>query len=85
VYILNHPSAQPTPDTPNPYITIPPFILNIDRDPNNILFDNLQTSSASRRWVKQYVEAVDGALIPKHLIATMSEDDLERFGLTIEK
>jgi len=85
VYILNHPSAQPTPDTPNPYITIPPFILNIDRDPNNILFDNLQTSDTSRRWAGQYVEAANGALIPKHLIATMSEDDLKRFGLTIEK
>ena len=31
------------------------------------------------------VVAANGALIPKHLITAMSEDDLERFGLTIEK
>jgi hypothetical protein len=86
VYILNHPSAQPTPDTPNPYITIPPYILNIDGDPNNILFENLKTSDTSRRWANsKYVEAANGALVPKHLLATMSEDDLERFGLTIEE
>jgi hypothetical protein len=82
VYILNHPGAQPTPDAPNPYIAIPPFILNIDGDPNNIVFENLKASKASRRWAGQYVEAANGALIPKHLLAAMSEDDLKRFGIT---
>jgi hypothetical protein len=28
------------------------------------------------------VEAANGALIPKHLLAAMSEDDLKRFGIT---
>jgi hypothetical protein len=83
VYILNHVSARPTPDTPNPYITIPPFILNIDGDPNNIVFENLKASNTSRRWAgkSKYVEATNGALIPKHLIATMGEADLKRFGV----
>jgi hypothetical protein len=87
VYILNHPSARPTPDTPNPYITIPPYILPKDGDPDNILFENLKASNTSGRWAKhhKYVETENGALIPKHLIAAMGKDDRERFGLTIEE
>jgi len=84
VYILNHPSARPTPDAPNPYITIPPFILNIDGDPNNILFENLKASNTSRRWQgarSRFVEADNGALIPKHLIATMGPEERKRFGV----
>jgi hypothetical protein len=81
VYILNHPSARPTPEVPNPFVTIPPFILNIDRDPNNILFENLKTSYKSRRWKSKYVVAASGALIPTHLVAIMGPDDFERFGL----
>lgn len=84
VYILNHASARPTPDTPNPYITIPPFILNIDGDPNNILFENLRASNTSRRWQgarSRFVEADNGALIPKHLLAVMTADERERFGV----
>jgi hypothetical protein len=84
VYILNHSSARPTPDTPDPFVTIPPFILNRDGDPNNILYGNLKASNVSRRWAGQYVEAKSGALIPKHLIAAMGPEDLKRFGVVLD-
>lgn len=82
VYILNHPDAAPTPDNGNPFFALPAFILNHDGDATNIAYPNLRAATSSRRWSQtQYVEARNGALIPKHLMAMMSEEDMRRAGV----
>lgn len=85
VYILNHPDARPTPTNHDPHITLPPIIRNIDRDPNNILIENLEGAETSRRWDHRHVRADNGTLVSLNLLSTMTDDDLERLGLTFNK
>jgi hypothetical protein len=82
VYALHHPGAQPTPTNPDPCITLPRFILNLDRNPRNILIENLEGAEASRRWEHRQVRADNGTIVPVNLFSTMTEDDFARLGLT---
>lgn len=80
VYIMHHPDARPTPTNPDPHITLPPFIRNIDHDGTNILIENLQGAESTRRWSAHGVTG--SVFIPKHLLDVMTEDDFIRLGLT---
>lgn len=85
VYIITHPDSVPTPDNPDPAITLPRYLLNIDNDPTNIKAENLKPSKVSRRWAdnysKNYIEAPEGFLVPRHMLSVMTEDDLNRLGI----
>lgn len=93
VYILHHPDARGTVWDANPPITLPMYLLPRDGNPNNITIENLKPSSVSGRWTNtnrnprlsnEYVEAPDGTLVPKHLIAIMTPEQLEQYGLTAD-
>ena len=45
----------------------------------NILIENLRPSDATRRWGKALTSS--GAFVPKHLLDTMSKDDMDRLGI----
>jgi hypothetical protein len=80
VYIMHHPDAHPTPTNPDPRITLPPVIRNVDSIPTNILIENLKGAETSRRWCTH--GGTGSVLIPKHLLDVMTEDDFIRLGLT---
>lgn len=80
VYILHQHTRLVTPDEPNPVLTMPMYILNRDEDPTNILIENLKPSNVTRRWAKA-ITTESGAVVPAHLLATMSPEDRARFGV----
>ena len=93
VYILHHPNAYGTPEEANPLIALPMYLLHKDGNVNNIAIENLKPSSVSGRWnnnnrnpmnSNEYIEAPDGTLVPKHLIAIMTPEQLEQYGLTAD-
>jgi len=82
VYILHHAPAPTTSDT-DPPLALPPYILNVDGNPHNIRIDNLRASLTSRRWGDRCKDVeVNNIIIPRDLLALMTEDDLARFGIT---
>lgn len=90
VYILHHPNARGTEADANPLITLPMYLIPKDGNPNNIRIENIRASNMSSRWGNtnrnpahstECIAAPDGTLIPKHLIAAMSPEELARFGL----
>jgi len=50
VYILHQPSAKPSDTMPNPTITLPRYIINKDKDADNIRIENLKGSDRTSRW-----------------------------------
>jgi hypothetical protein len=71
----------------NPESALPRYLLNLDGNPNNIRIENLCPSDKSRRWDRNYNPAVDrdtgkDVLIPEHLRAQMTPEDMERLGLS---
>lgn len=80
VYLMHHPNARPTPTNPDPRITLPPYIRNVDHDSANILIENLQGANSTRRWVMQ--STMGEVFVPKHLLDVMGPEDFIRLGLT---
>jgi hypothetical protein len=89
VYILHHAKMMdildgPS-DDPNPQITLPPFLLPKDGDPNNIRAENLKASTTSGRWAgrRKMVETSSGVMVPREFIGHMPKDMMDDLGVTL--
>jgi hypothetical protein len=80
VYLLHlHPQLA-TESEPNPTLTMPAYILNLDGDSSNILVENLKPANTTRRWGKPVTYS--GAFIPDHLRTIMTAEDRLRMGIS---
>lgn len=78
--ILDGPS-----DDPDPQITLPPFLLPKDGDPNNIRIENLKAATVNGRWAgrRKMIEASSGVMVPREFIGQMPQEMMDDLGIAL--